>query len=83
MTNSLLHMGDWSIQNMDAYALLDYVGTVDPLICQTAWIFLSHISLKSYHLELMWLNTHQTTKKTMLIFNPYEIYTLKETYEMY
>ena len=52
LASSLLHMGDWSFHNLDAYAVLYCVGTVDPPICQTARIFLSHISLESYQCDL-------------------------------
>ena len=52
MTNSLLHVGDWSLHKMDACALLVCVGTVDPPISQTT-SFLSYISLESYHLDLI------------------------------
>ena len=41
-------MVDWSVHNMGAYALLYCVGTMDPPICQTLRILLSHISLESY-----------------------------------
>ena len=67
MTDSLLDMDEWSVHNMDAYALPYSVGTMDPPICPACQLFFyltfpwnDTLGIESYHLEVMSVNAYQT-----------------------